>query len=190
MEDRKAKQRLVGAIVIVSLAVIFIPMLLNTEDNVNPLLIGSNIPDKPQQNVEVIPLETPPPRPGQKPITVIPVDEQSAPVEADKPEPETTTEKSETRPQSTETTPGAVPEQPLSGWVVQLGSFSKKQNALELRDKARSHGFAAFVEAYSSKNGQRYRVRVGPEISVEKANELKQQIKRKMGTDGLVLQRK
>lgn len=189
MEDRKAKQRLVGAIVIVSLAVIFIPMLLNTEDNVNPLLIGSNIPDKPDSDMDVIPLTPPPPRPQQKPITVIPVDENSAAADTQADSTQTTTDP-ETGQAPTETASAVTPEQQLSGWVVQLGSFSKKQNALELRNKARSHGFAAFVEAYSSKSGQRYRVRVGPEISVEDANKLKQEIKRKMGTDGLVLRHK
>lgn len=187
MEDRKAKQRLVGAIVIVSLAVIFIPMLLNTEDNVNPLLIGSNIPEQPDHSVEIIPLTPPQPRPEQRPITVIPVDEQSA---------ETTTEPETTQPAASETQASnqaateASPDTNLSGWVVQLGSFAKKRNALELRDKARANGFAAFVEAYSTANGQRYRVRVGPELTVENANKVKQDIKNKMGIDGLVLRHK
>ena len=186
MEDRKAKQRLVGAIVIVSLAVIFIPMLLNTEDNVNPLLLGSNIPEEPDHSVEIIPLTPPQPRPEKHPITVIPVDEQSAPtkVEPEAPKDEQAVAQNEAPVKS-----GGVDEA-LSGWVVQIGSFARKQNALELRDKARAHGFAAFVEAYSTGSGQRYRVRIGPEISQDNATQLKDSIKKKLDIDGLVLRQK
>ncbi len=73
------------------------------------------------------------------------------------------------------------------GWVVQLGSFAAKNNALDLRNKLKLAGFTAFVDETSNSRGEtRYRLRVGPVISREQATELKQQIADKLQLKGLV----
>ena len=82
----------------------------------------------------------------------------------------------------------AKPKQPIvSGWVVQLGSFSVEKNAIKLRDKLRKNGHASFVESYERDNKTSYRVRVGPELTRELANKLKIQLKKETKIDGLVM---
>ena len=58
--DEKLKRRLVGAIVLVSLAVIFVPMLLEEEPVVNSGITESNIPPRPISNFSsrILPRET------------------------------------------------------------------------------------------------------------------------------------
>ncbi|MFV0544445.1 MAG: SPOR domain-containing protein [Marinicella pacifica] len=81
----------------------------------------------------------------------------------------------------------AVADRGQLGWVVQLGSFAAKNNALDLRQKLRLAGFTAFVDETSNSQGEaRYRLRVGPVNSRDQAEELKQQISDKLPLKGLV----
>jgi len=183
MEDKRLKQRLIGAIVLVSLGVIFIPMLLKGPDSLDTPILTTNIPPKPDRKTEIIPLKPLPPRPQQMPITSIPVEQDSpkAHPEAEKPSPVSPPE----APAKADNSTAAKPD--LKGWLVQVGSFSRKANAMSLQDRLRKQGYAAYVEAYETKNGARYRVRVGPELSEEKSKATASSLKRKMGIDGFVL---
>ena len=199
MEDKRLKQRLIGAVVLVSLGVIFIPMLLKGPDSLDAPIFTSNIPAQPEQRkTEIIPLKPLPPRPANIPITAIPVE-----VEINRPQPEVAvtpakpvSPKTEVAAEPmTESKPNTRPvlSQPtteLSGWAVQVGSFSSKNNALRLQKRLRAKDYAAFVEAYQAKSGVRYRVRIGPELSSDKAKALASRLKREMGIDGLVLRHK
>ena len=81
----------------------------------------------------------------------------------------------------------AVTKPVVSGWAVQLGSFSVQKNAIKLRDSLRKKGYASFVED-STKNGKTsYRVRVGPELTRELADELKKKLKAETKIDGFVV---
>ncbi|MCI0506415.1 MAG: SPOR domain-containing protein [Gammaproteobacteria bacterium] len=75
----------------------------------------------------------------------------------------------------------------VSGWVVQLGSFSNEKNAVKLRDTLRNNGHASFVEAYETGGKTNFRVRVGPELTRELAEQLKKQLKQETSLDGLVI---
>jgi DedD protein len=184
MEDKRLKQRLIGAIVLVSLGVIFIPMLLKGPDTLDTPILTTNIPPKPDRKTEVIPLKPLPPRPDKSPITSIPVEKETPAV---KPEP---------APPAAESKPAAKADKPannladLQGWVVQVGSFSRKSNALSLEGRLRKKGYSAYVEAYEAKSGTRYRVRVGPELSEGKSKATAASLKREMGIDGFVLHQK
>ena len=200
MEDIRLKQRLIGAIVLISLGVIFIPMLLKGPSNLDAPIFSSNIPEQPEQRkTEIIPLKPLPPRPVDLPIATIPVEVDTLPVrpEADIEPPFVTPPKSEPAPVVKNTMPTApVAETPetsqsdLSGWAVQVGSFSSKSNALGLQTRLRDKGFNAFVEAYQAKGGVRYRVRIGPELTADKAKAVAGKLKQEMGIDGLVLRHK
>lgn len=76
----------------------------------------------------------------------------------------------------------------VSGWVVQLGSFSVQKNALNLRDKLRKNGHASFVEEFKRNGKTSYRVRVGPELNRELAIELKKKLKAETKIDGFVIE--
>lgn len=62
--DERLKHRLVGAAVLVSLAVIFLPMLLNNAGESGPTITSTNIPPKPKNGFSsrVMPVEEPQPR--------------------------------------------------------------------------------------------------------------------------------
>lgn len=63
----------------------------------------------------------------------------------------------------------------LVKWYIQLGSFSKQENADSLRDKLRSQGFPAVVTVVQTAQGKAYRLRVGPELDKKRAeNQLSQ----------------
>ena len=73
-----------------------------------------------------------------------------------------------------------------TGFAVQLAAFSKPDDATALRDKLRSAGFSAFTEAVSTDKGTLTRVRVGPVLNRAEADQLKVQVKSKIGIDGIV----
>ncbi len=63
----------------------------------------------------------------------------------------------------------------LVKWYIQLGSFSKQENADSLRDKLRAKGFPAAVTEVDTSQGKAYRLRVGPELDKKRAEtQLKQ----------------
>ncbi len=191
--NEQVKQRLVGAVVLVSLAVIFIPMLLDGGDDSSMSRYGSNIPPKPDfdfepleiplQSIEPVAVDRPrvidKPEPAEaeppKPAVTKPV--QSKPVEA----PKTVT----TKPTTSTAKPAATGD-PVT-WVVQVGSFSQSDNALALRDKLRKNGFTAFVEKYRDKGKTSYRVRVGPELKRETAEKHLQQLATKLQIKGIIM---
>lgn len=73
------------------------------------------------------------------------------------------------------------------GWVVQLGSFSAKDNAIELRNKVKAAGFDGYVDVITNSRGQQlYRLRIGPLMERMDAEQTQRQIKQKLKLDGLI----
>ncbi len=73
------------------------------------------------------------------------------------------------------------------GWVVQLGSFSDKKNALDLRNKVKAAGFNGFVdEIITSAGATLYRLRIGPLMEKSDAEATQVKIKNQLKLDGLV----
>lgn len=58
-------------------------------------------------------------------------------------------------------------------WSVQTGFFSKKENAVSQWEKLRRLGYPATLNPENTAKGMRYRVKVGPELSKQRAIELK-----------------
>ncbi len=69
--------------------------------------------------------------------------------------------------------------------MVQVGAFSSKANAIVLRDRLRNGGHPAFVEANG--DNTQYRVRIGPEIDKQVANELRDKVAADFGQTGIVV---
>lgn len=193
--DEALKQRLVGASVLVVLAVIFLPILLDgggMEKSVQPLSIS--LPEAKPENTVTITLK--PEAPAPKPRT------QSAP-----PPPVKNTAPAPSSPQSAavQTSPQSAPEKvtvsskpkpastPVSTatsdqlWIVQIGSFSQRNNAQALRDKLIKLGYKSFVEASGQGTGQVFRVRVGPVDSRDKAEALRSRLNKQEKRNGLVM---
>jgi DedD protein len=183
--DFLMKQRLVGAIVLVALGVIFIPMLLESPDrNLVPEMeplpepgersigqplerfpVAGEMPVQPDRSV----LQTDSAPDAQAEPDEVVTDEGGGRTQAlPLPEPETP-EPAEMETPRTETAvePVAVDSKPaepgpLGNWVVQMGSFSSEQNALRLRDRLRKAGFVTQVEKVQVSGKPLFRVRVGP----------------------------
>lgn len=186
MDKHAFKQRIIGAIVLIALAVIFIPILLPGHRDLGFSDTESHIPAKPDEleNLKVLELEKPLPAPAPREIVRIPIDERSPPApktESDAPVVEqkpTTTEKKPSPPpvKETKSDTASTPK----AWVVQVGSFSKRDNAMRLRDQLRSKGYKTFVEQISAADKIFYRVRVGPVVSRSNALDLQKELQTKM----------
>ncbi len=196
---QRLKERLVGAAVLVVIAVIFIPMLLT-----GPIDSGSitrtNIPDRPTEkfNSKLTPLTD-----SLKPVTTAKNDDTlSEGQDISDVINQATSAKSQDntigKSESDDNLSGVNKKSSLdktvkdkqvglTAWVVQLGSFSSKVNADKLNLKLRKSGFPAFVEPLKQKNKTVYRVRVGPELLRADADTLLKKIKTKMKLDGIVL---
>jgi DedD protein len=204
------KQRLVGAVVLVALGVIFIPMLLegpshNLVPEMGPLpepqdqSVGQplerfpaagEIPAEPELSVvqtnaaaEDQSMEEQP-EPGDS--EVLPQGQElplALPEPVPEPEPETTPEPVK---QSTAETKPADPGV-LGHWVLQVGSFSSEQNALRLRDKLRKAEFATQVEQVRVGGKTHFRVRVGPYLDRAEAERDQKKLAKTFDLNGRVL---
>ncbi len=153
---------MVGAAVLVALGVIFIPVLLDGsgQDQLAPA-----IPEMPVQPVFPKPLPI-----DEKPIELRGSDGSIT----DNGEP-------------TEQVAAGVDTGDLSAWVVQVGSFKLKKNALKLAKELQAGGFRAFVEPVNNATGVSHRVRIGPELTLEKARRIRDRVAKKYSRDGVVM---
>jgi DedD protein len=73
------------------------------------------------------------------------------------------------------------------GWLIQIGSFSHKENALRMRDEVASSGYRAFIETEKNRTKTIYKVRVGPERNVVGARDLKQKLEHQLQTKVFII---
>jgi len=128
------KQRIVGAIVITALAAIFVPMLF--DDPVSDADSYSNelsLPQQPIDNTQAL-LDS-------IPKTSREVLSRPKPAQVDL---------------QAQQIKRSVQQVKLESWIIQVGSFSQEQNAIEFRDKLRKNKFTAYVDSVSSNQGTLY----------------------------------
>ena len=222
MEER-LKQRLVGAVVLVSLAVVFVPILFDLPHGVNretPAPTISEVPERPQgQSGSSVSITLDLPRTQrldaeverERSVSDAGVDGGDVSSEAIAADPASTAtgaassvsapEPSEPPASATRSDPAPVagnaaddPEQKQAmqapatdGWMVQLGSFAKSENALALRKRLRDSGYPAFVESGSSAQGAVSRVFVGPMTDRRQAKDSAAKLRREMALEGIVV---
>lgn len=195
------KQRLIGAIVLISLGVIFLPMLF-TGNGQFESRFKSNIPQEPSYEIVSPQVPVPeqiPSRAMEKVPLIEPIDASAN--RPDKPETTHTQEKpqqqaaakvphsrvAKAEPITKAKTQTSPKKSTVTGWVVQVGSFYKKNNAITLRDKLRKAGLPSFLVTAKGKNGPIYRVRVGPERDQKQAKKVLRQIERDTKLKGIIL---
>ena len=61
----------------------------------------------------------------------------------------------------------------LVRWYIQIGSFSKKENATSIWESLREQGLPAALDTVQTDKGTTYRLRVGPELDGKKAAAMK-----------------
>ena len=161
---KRARRRLVGAITLVLLVVVFLPMFLDSEPKplnqdiaiTIPTLTG---PDSSSQSVTAAPAVASPARTETvPPVRPVPAPEAAPKAEAPEPKP----------------APQVAASQ---DYVVQLGAFSNAGNARALQRKLQENKFKAYTEVIKSSGGERTRVRVGPYDSREAAEKARQRMR-------------
>ena len=189
MDDNRIKQRIIGAIVLVSLGVIFMPMILSGRGEQSLPLFGSPIPPKPDNiaDIKILEFENTPRPPDPQTEIRTPIDKYSQKDDLPVVAPVKPALKETVQKKVDETKAIIKQEKPLKAWVVQVGSFSNRKNALALKEKLVKNGFRAFVERIIQHDKTSYRVRVGPEVRRENATKLQKQIEQKLNIKGLVM---
>jgi DedD protein len=189
---KRARRRLVGAIVLVLLVVVLVPMFLEHEPRPQKQDMDIRIPAIPGQSQErpranggsALTPATPLP-PGGDAAAV----SNSTPAAASAPPPMTTEAPAPNAPPETKAaTPTKAPAAKAAttdvaksaveeGFVIQLGAYSNASNAKQLLRQLRAHKFPAFTEPLRTPRGEKTRVRVGPYPSVEVAEKARERLK-------------
>lgn len=167
------KHRIIGAVILVSLAVIFLPMILSEREPPSELKAISEIPGK-GSAPDVAPA------PEALPPSTF---EHALPV----PVPETTPAPA-TKPAAP--APAKAPAssaRPAKGWVVQVGIFANAANAARLGDKLKAQGHEVMLENITQNNEKRVRLRVGPFADKGAAQQAQTKIRQDAGVSGAVV---
>ncbi|MGE8063159.1 SPOR domain-containing protein [Pseudomonas sp. NPDC089547] len=207
--DKGMKQRMVGALVLVALAVIFLPMLFTREDEMRQVHVDAPqapaMPSLPEVKVEPVAVPEPqaiPEEPQQPPVAV---DESTAPASTPSqpitPSPQTQAQVQPAKPQAPAPAPApkveakaaatpapAAPSKidvnglPVS-WSIQLASLSNRAGAEKLQQTLRSQGYNAYIRSAGGMN----RVYVGPLIERAEAERTRDAINRQNSLKGFVV---
>jgi DedD protein len=190
--DKGLKQRIVGALVLLALAVIFLPMLLSRQDELQSVRVDApampRAPAMPQIEMQPVIVPEPQPLPEElQPIAEAPPPVEVAPAPApEEPEPEPEPVVAAPAPDSAPTQAPAsrldANSLPVS-WSVQLASLSSRTGAETLQKTLRSQGYNAYIRHVDGMN----RVFVGPVIERAEANRLREQLNRQHKLSGFVV---
>lgn len=208
MLDNVYKQRMVGALVLVALAVIFLPMLFSREDEQRHVSVEApaapQTPVMPQVQVEPVVV----PEPQALPQEPIPSDDEvvqqsapSAPIVPSAPATPVAPPTAAIKPAPAPAAPKPTPAQSVASarpdtsqsridanglsvsWSVQLASLSSRESAENLQKTLRSQGYNAYIRSADGKN----RVFVGPLIERAEADRLRDLLGRQQNLKGFVV---
>ncbi|MDX1589549.1 MAG: SPOR domain-containing protein [Oleiphilaceae bacterium] len=199
------KQRIIGAFIIVCLAVIFLPMMFD-EPHQERTRESIDLPDKPDfPSVRVDSPEAPPADTEREPVPAPETADTAAPSQQPPSDPVETlpqqepdsaqaqgrddTPSQETAATDNESGTATSPDSAaLEGsYLVQLGSFGNADNARALRDRVRESGMQAYTESFQRQDDTLNRVFAGPFVSRDKAKQAKQSLDEAFGLDTLVI---
>jgi len=155
------KQRIVGAIVLVTLGVIFIPALLD----------GSGYKSRQVQDIEIKEKPDFPPLSSKRvepiPTPIDDIKQQQSKVLA--------------------LDPKKPHKQPIRSFALQVGTFGSNDNAMKLQKQLHKAGYTTFIHKSVSKGKTSYKVRIGPELERSKLDKIKASIKKSHKIDGYVV---
>jgi DedD protein len=179
MMDRALKERIIGAVVLVVVVVLVVPVFLDGPPGSEEIISERvPLPGQAEQKSQTVVLERDrtdpvPANAGNEPAQPAPAPQQVTP------KPQAESPPVETRPTPTPVVQQPRREEPVARqpepetapptasttgmWAVQLGSFSSQENAEKLAADLRKQGFAAFLSQLSTASGQLHRVRIGPQ---------------------------
>ena len=197
MMERALKERIIGAVVLVLVVVLVVPIFLDGPPDDGEIVTERVLlPGQDDQKTQTVVLD----RDRDDPVPVAnspanspaparqePVREEPKPaaVQPRQPEPKATPPE-----QAPESVKEPVVEQAVTSttgmWAVQLGSFSNKDNAEKLAADLRKQGYAAFLSQVATDSGQLHRVRIGPQKDRESAEAMASRLA-KVGRKGQVV---
>lgn len=196
---KRARRRLIGAIALVTMVAVVLPMVLDSEPRQVSQDINIRIPspDSGAFTSKVAPL---PPLPESKPAAKAPILPESAAVPGVKPgaEPKPAAAVKETAKAAekaeTEKAPAQAPAlqeaakqaAPAGPFVVQVVALSDAEKAKQIQQQISSAGIKAYTEVVKTARGNVTRVRVGPFATRNAAEKAQQQLKA-IGLDGKVI---
>ena len=210
-DEFNPRHRIVGAVILVALAVIFLPMLLSDHPPANRGA-GGDVASTPDSRV----VEVPVPPPGDKPDTTrrtgtgsasttppptqavtvpvepvrpAPIDEAPGSAEATRPAAAPPAKKSEPTPAKTVATAAPPAASATGKWVIQAGAFSQLENARHLQERLRQKGFAATLDPANPAHGKTVKVLVGPYPDAAAAKSAAARIHSELGIQGIVRSR-
>lgn len=186
------KQRLVGAFVILTLAIIFLPMIFD-----KPHVIGNSkiVPVPPRPDFQTVVVQ----KPEQPAFEVVEVEPESQVVSLKAPNAKPVpVESSPARSGNAAPDKGNGAEKPArtrvselevfkNVWMVQLGTFSDADNAYRLRDRLRNDGFKSHTKPLDVKGKRAIRVFSGPFVSKLEAQKIKKKLDARYKVKSLVL---
>jgi len=200
--DKGLLQRMVGALVLIAIAVIFVPMLFNRQDDLRHVTVDApSIPAAPVvAEIEMEPVDVPEPQSVPEGFEII---EEGAEPDAAPPavasapapiEPVAPVAPTASAPATPEQPAPAKTEPPVAeprldnnnlpvSWSIQLASLSNRASAESLQQTLRSQGYNAYIRTADGMN----RVFVGPLVERSEANRLRDLLQRQQKLDGFVV---
>jgi len=190
--DRALQERVIGAIVLVVVAVLIVPVFLDGPSNDSEVisevvtLPGQNDQQRTTQTV-TLNLDRTEPVPDSAPVSL----------PENKPEPAKIEPPAKTEPPAANKEVVAAPvivaeeappatESATGMWAVQLGSFSSQENAERLAADLRKQGYLAFLSKLQTSSGDLHRVRIGPQKDRDSAESVAAQLGRSGHTGQVV----
>ncbi len=202
------KQRLIGAAVIIALAVIFVPMILDGSGRQESVALNKEVPPEPTFSFDS---NLPDPKkldelPPIKTTATVNSEEQATESTAKQPDVDKissikkveekksqSAENKTTDSKATQTanvhvveaTENHIKTNPaLSAWAVQVAAFGEKGKALALQEKLLASKLSVFTEQSGKGDKLVYRVKVGPELKRENAEKLRDKIEKEHNLKG------
>ena len=191
--NQGTKQRIVGTVVLLTLAFIFLPIVFDGQGSYEPAMT-SRIPDSPQVSILPEPVQS-------RPIIIAETETER---EAELASPASNDAAGAEVPVAVEAAPesvGVTTSEPVfsrevpqldraglpQAWVVQLASFADVENARNLLARLQSAGYKAYIRSVVGDQGGRSRVLVGPWVVRARADETQTELQAQFQLAGMVV---
>lgn len=189
------KQRIVGALVLLALGIIFLPVIFDRE-RIVPVDRKTHIPPEPAHEVFKLPQAPVAPRPKAKEISG-PIDGRFDVAEkaAELADSSSVNEKSvnETT-ESSVTSRNEIPAEKKtenfslkSSWALQVASFETKKRAMEVLKQLEVKRYRGFVREVDTSQGSRTRLFVGPSVDKGTLEKAKQDIDASLKVESMIV---
>ena len=170
---RRARRRLIGAIVLVTAMVVLLPMVLDTEPKPSGEEVAVRIPSPGSGTFSPKLPDSPAPQPESKAPPPQAKPEQPAPAPAPPPKPAPPKKAAKVEPAPTQ----AAPKPASTQYVIQVIALADADKAKQLREKIAAAGVKSYTEVVKTVKGDVTRVRAGPFEDRTAAEKAQKQLK-------------